>query len=168
MPKQTANDLRQIITRQMDNLDTAIELSEMAAKVDIASSESDPFPIVSLNDVLTFIAELRNSKRLDDEVVYMLARFPTNELQERKLSLSLKNKEISHSRPVFDAKQPWQEHVKRCLRDGVEMQSIRDIKDHAGVDEQPWQEIPDSTLKRWVKEVNPTIQFKAGRPSSKK
>ena len=91
MSKNTASDLRQDITRQMDNLDTAIELSEIAAKADIASSDSDPFPIVSLNDVLTFIAELRSNGRLNDEVVYMLARFPTNELKEQKRIISLQN-----------------------------------------------------------------------------
>jgi hypothetical protein len=71
----------------MANLDTAIEISVAASKVDCARGSEDLFA-ASPSDVIQLIAEARVAGRINDCVIYLLARLPVHALIERRRRLS--------------------------------------------------------------------------------
>ena len=76
----------------MVNLDTAIEISTAASKVDCADDPED-FSAASPNDVIQLIAAARAAGKINDRVIYLLARLSPSGLIDLRRYMSEKAKE---------------------------------------------------------------------------
>lgn len=80
---QQAAELRRVIDQQITNLETAIAISEKASQEDAAVPDGDPFAAVSAGDVIQVIADARAAGKINDCVIYMLAKFTAHELENQ-------------------------------------------------------------------------------------
>lgn len=101
MTSRTAHqdaDLRATIERRITELETAIEISKAASKVDEPAPDGDPFSAVLASDVLHLIKQEMAAGRVTESVIYFIAR---NSLYELEAQLrQLREEKSRHMREI--------------------------------------------------------------------
>lgn len=158
------SELRRTLDQQVIDMETAIAISEEAAKVDQPSPDGDPLLAVLTSDVLDLIRSKMESGRITASVIYFVARYSIGEMEDHLRRLD----EQTRQRMSAIARRPRQPRVDEDVHDrvvamGQRLRETHSLHEIVGTISQHISDAPSQkTIRKYLREsrVIPEVKKK--------